>query len=86
MFGEYPDVFCGSRIILKVSLPLRDREKSRTAQLGGGMSSTECPLVVYIFIYGRHALVKVAFALRPRTWHDLVTSPGDLLLIFNLTP
>jgi hypothetical protein len=27
---------CGSRIILKVSLPVRDRAKSRTAQLGGG--------------------------------------------------
>jgi hypothetical protein len=30
---------------LKVSLPLRDRAKSRTAQLGGGMRSTDCPLV-----------------------------------------
>jgi hypothetical protein len=35
-FGEDPDVFCGSMIILKVSLALRDRAKSRTAQLGGG--------------------------------------------------
>jgi hypothetical protein len=46
-FWERSVCFCGSRIILKVSLPLRDRAKSRTAQLGGGMRSTECPLVIY---------------------------------------
>jgi hypothetical protein len=45
-FGDDLDVFCGSRIILKVSLPLRDRAKSRTAQLGEGMRSTECHLLV----------------------------------------